>query len=206
MNAYMQQFALIEMSITCAVIIVWFIRKLIPGEISFLVRLILIFILSNLFFWPWGLSMELPLAAYVRGATGDLSMVTVLLLWSSLIPNHKSTPTGFKALVSLVAVLFYPLALGLGMLDPYAWGYHSLALLIAVSILAIVCGVFGWVKGVWILSLAIIAWSVHWHESTNFWDYLMDPFLAIWAISSLCYAAYCARREKRQSGYLFRSG
>ena len=33
-----------------------------------------------------------------------------------------------------------------------------------------------------IVSLAVIAWSIHWHESTNLWDYLLDPFLAVWAI------------------------
>ena len=33
------------------------------------------------------------------------------------------------------------------------------------------------------ISLAVIAWSIHWHESNNLWDYLLDPFLAIWAIT-----------------------
>jgi hypothetical protein len=88
------------------------------------------------------------------------------------------------------------LALGLGMLDPYTWGYGSISLLIATIFFAIVCGLAGWTKGVWILSFAIIAWVVHWHESANLWDYLLDPFLAIWTLLAIPNAIYQKRRER----------
>jgi hypothetical protein len=108
--------------------------------------------------------------------------------------------------VALIAIVFYPLALGLGMLDPYTWGYGSIGLLIATIFFAIVCGLAGWTKGVWILSFAIIAWAVHWHESANLWDYLLDPFLAIWALLAMPNAIYQKRRKRAQSAYLFRAG
>ena len=206
MNAYMQAIALLEISISCAVFLTWFIQKWIPSQIPLVARVILIVILGNLFYWPLGMSMELPLAAYVRGVTGDLSIVTLLLLWSTLIPKAKATPIGFKVLISLITILFYPTALGLGMFDPYAWGYGSIALFMAVLVIAIICGLAGWTKGVWILALAIVAWSVHWHESANLWDYLLDPFLAIWAVYGIFYFIHRKRREKAQSGYLFRAG
>jgi hypothetical protein len=41
-----------------------------------------------------------------------------------------------------------------------------------------------------ILSLAILAWTVGWHESTNLWDYILDPFLGLWAIGSLIRVKY----------------
>lgn len=196
MTPYLQLIALLEMSLTCAVVLIILSQKLSSREIPFVVRLVAAALLVNLFFWPLGMSLELPLSSYVRGVTGEFSIVTMLLLWSSILPDAKKTSLGFKVPVALIAITFYPLALGLGMLDPYAWGYGSISLLIATIFFAIVCGLAGWTKGVWILSFAIIAWVVHWHESANLWDYLLDPFLAIWALLAIPNAIYQKRRER----------
>ena len=206
MTPYLQLIALLEMSLTCAVVLITLSQKLSSKEIPFVIRLLAAVLLVNLFFWPLGMSLELPLSAYVRGVTGELSIVTMLLLWSSILPAAKKTPLGFKVLVALIAIVFYPLALGLGMLDPYAWGYGSIGLLIAIIFFAIVCGLAGWTQGVWILSFAIIAWAAHWHESANLWDYLLDPILAIWALLAIPNAIYHKRRDRAQSDYLFRAG
>ena len=206
MTPYLQLIALLEMSLTCAVVLMILLQKLSSKEIPFAIRLLAVLFLVNLFFWPLGMSLELPLSAYVRGVTGEFSIVTMLLLWSSMLPAAKKTPLGFKVSVALIAIVFYPLALGLGMLDPYAWGYGSIGLLIATIFFAIVCGLAGWTKGIWILSFAIIAWTARWHESANLWDYLLDPFLAIWALLAIPSAIYQTRRERAQSGYLFRAG
>jgi hypothetical protein len=206
MNPYLQTIALLEMSLTCAVVLIILLQKLFSREIPIFARLALALLLGNLFFWPLGMSLELPLSAYVRGVTGDLSIVSMLLLWGSILPFAKKTPLGFKVPIALIAVLFYPLALGFGMFDPYAWGYGSIGLLTCVVAFAILCGLAGWTKGVWILSVAIIAWAAHWHESANLWDYLLDPFLAIWALFAIPSVIYLKRREKAQSGYLFRAG
>ncbi|MBU3593630.1 hypothetical protein ICN42_05910 [Polynucleobacter sp. 71A-WALBACH] len=206
MTSYLQLIALLEMSLTCAVVLIILLQKLASLEIPFVARVALVLLLTNLFFWPLGMSLELPLSAYVRGVTGDLSVVTMLLLWSAILPSAKKTPLGFKVPLALIAMVFYPFALGLGMIDPYAWGYGSISFLIAVVLFAVICGLVGWVKGVWILSFAIIAWAAHWHESANLWDYLLDPFLAIWALFAIPNAMYLKRREKAQSGYLFRAG
>ena len=206
MTPYLQLIALLEMSLTCAVVLIILSQKMSSKEIPFAIRLLAVLLLVNLFFWPLGMSLELPLAAYVRGVTGELSIMTMLLLWSSMLPAAKKTPLGFKVAVALIAIAFYPLALGLGMLDPYVWGYGSIGFLIATIFFAIACGLAGWTKGVWILSIAIIAWTVHWHESANLWDYLLDPFLAVWALLAIPNAIYQKRRERAQSGYLFRAG
>ncbi|MBU3637309.1 hypothetical protein [Polynucleobacter sp. es-MAR-4] len=206
MTPYLQLIALLEMSLTCAVVLVILMQKLSSMEIPFGVRLLVVLLLGNLFFWPLGMSMELPLSAYVRGVTGELSIVSMLLLWSSVLPSAKSTPLGFKVALAFIAIVFYPLALGFGMLDPYAWGYGSIGFLATVILFAIICGLAGWIKGVWIISFAMIAWALHWHESANLWDYLLDPFLAIWALFAIPNAIYLKRREKAQSGYLFRAG
>jgi len=202
----MQTFALIEMSITCAFVMIWALQKISQQQLSLIAKLVLLLILANFFYWPLGMSMELPLAAYVRGVIGDLSIVTTLFLWSTLLPSNKSAPALFKLSVVIVAVSFYPLALGLGMVDPYAWGYGSVVFLIAVLIFAAICGLANWTKGVWVIGLAIIAWGLHWHESANLWDYLLDPFMAIWASFSLLGIYLAKRKAKARSGYLFRPG
>jgi len=206
MNNLMQTFALIEMSITCAAVIILLLQKTSPQPFPVIVKVLLILLITNLFFWSLGLGMELPLAAYVRGVVGDLGIVTTLLLWTSLLSVSKSTPLVFKLAIALIAIVFYPLALGLGMMDPYAWGYGSIAFFITVLFFALVCGLANWSKGVWIIAIAILAWSAHWHESANLWDYLLDPFLAIWALTGLIAALYRRRRDKARSGYLFRPG
>ena len=206
MNHLMQIFALVELSITCAVVIILLLQKTSSQEFSLMTKVILILLLSNLFFWPLGLGMELPLVAYVRGVIGDLSIVTMLLLWTSLLSGSKPTPLAFKVSVACIAIVFYPLALGFGMIDPYAWGYGSILFFIAVLLFAVVCGLANWSKGVWMIAIAILAWAAHWHESANLWDYLLDPFLAIWALMAVFGVFYKRRRDKARSGYLFRSG
>lgn len=206
MNYLMQTFALIEMSITCAAVIILLLQKTSPQPFPVIVKVLLILLIANLFFWPLGLGMELPLVAYVRGLVGDLSIVTMLLLWTTLLPKNKSAPFAFKFALALIAIIFYPLALGFSMMDPYAWGYGSITFFIAVLFFALVCGLANWSKGVWIIAIAILAWAAQWHESANLWDYLLDPFLAIWALTGLIAALYRRRRDKARSGYLFRPG
>jgi hypothetical protein len=202
----MQTIALLEISITSSVVLIWIFQLLSLKPFPGPVKAVLLIVLTNLFFWPLGLSLELPLAGYVRGVIGDLSIVTTLLLWSSILPGNKTTPLAFKVSVALIALGFYPFALGLGMTDPYAWGYGSIAFLIAALFFAAICGLANWSKGVWMIAIAILAWSAHWHESTNLWDYVLDPILALWAICALIAAIYRQRKEKARSGYLFRPG
>ena len=203
---WMQTLALIELSITCGVVIVWLLQMTLSKPLPILMRWIGVLILANVFFWPIGLSLELPLVGYVRGVTGDLSVVLTLLLWSAVMLPSRPVPIGFRVALIGIALTLYPLALGLGMFDPYVWGYGSLGFLIGVVLFALLCGVFGWTKGVWIFAIAIIAWAGHLHESTNLWDYLLDPLLALWAIITCIRTLFIRRRNKAQSGYLFRPG
>ena len=206
MNSLIQILPLIELSITTSVICIWALQKFSPNPFPFAVKLLLVLLIGNALFWPLGLGMELPLVAYVRGVTGDLSIVLTLLLWGSLLPSSKPTPIAFKFAVAIVAFSFYPFALGLGMIDPYAWGYGSITFFIAVLVFAIICALANWTKGVWIIAIAIIAWAAQWHESSNLWDYLLDPLLAIWALIAFFGMLYRRRRDKARSGYLFRPG
>jgi hypothetical protein len=92
------------------------------------------------------------------------------------------------------------------MLDPYVWGYDSITLLTAVMAVALDAWLVGSNRIAIILALAILAWAAGWHESTNLWDYILDPFLGLWAIASLIRSAWRARAARAQTGYLFRKG
>lgn len=205
-NTYQQSIALVEMSLVCAAILVWLLQKGFQQALPMSAKVILLLIIANLFFWPLGLNLELPLSAYVRGVIGDLSTVSVLLLLSALFVRNQSAPWIVKVAIGLVGLCFYPFALGLGMFDPYGWGYSSVALLIAVLVFALLCAIAKWNRGAWIIGLAIIAWGMQWHESTNLWDYLIDPILVVWAIFGVVATIMKKRKEKARSGYLFRPG
>lgn len=205
-NTYQQSTALVEMSLVCAAALVWLLQKGFQQALPMSAKVILLLIIANLFFWPLGLNLELPLSAYVRGVIGDLSTVSVLLLLSALFVRNQSAPWTVKGAIGLVGLCFYPFALGLGMFDPYGWGYSSVALLIAVLVFALLCAIAKWSRGTWIIGLAIIAWGMQWHESTNLWDYLIDPILVVWAIFGVVATIMKKRKEKARSGYLFRPG
>jgi hypothetical protein len=168
------------------------------------------FVLANLLFWPVFTlfsPLELPLAAYVRGFTWELSITSMLLLWTAYFsPKEIHVPVVMKVWIALVAIVFYPLALGVSMLDPYAWGYGSFTLLAAVIATAFVAWLAGSNRIAIILALAILAWAAGWHESANLWDYILDPFLGLWAIGALTRSAWRARAARAQTGYLFRKG
>jgi hypothetical protein len=213
-NSVMQIVALMEIAISSAIVLACLMQVLFfkaEGAVRMVaLRLLVCFVLANLLFWPVFTllsPLELPLAAYVRGFTGELSITSMLLLWTAYFsPKEIHIPTAMKVWIALVALVFYPLALGIGMLDPYAWGYGSIALLLAVLATALAAWFAGSNCIAIILGLAILAWAVGWHESTNLWDYILDPFLGLWAIGSLIRSSWRARTARAQTGYLFRKG
>ena len=133
----------------------------------------------------WGLS----LAGVVRGITGDLSISTLVLLALALLRKLSGCVLMEEAnrllmlrAIAIAAVLFYPLALGFTAFDPYRLGYGNLWFMAGLLLLA----VWSVLRYSTFLALciaqAVAAWSAGWYESSNVWDYLLDPWLAIYAI------------------------
>ncbi len=132
----------------------------------------------------------LPLAAYVRGIFGDLSITSIVLALATLLRPYYATAlhrsrTPLLILIVLAALFLYPMTLGMSLYDPYRLGYGDMTMVGVVLVIA--C--FAWLAHISILSaclaLAILAWSIGWYESTNLWDYLIDPMLAIYALYAL---------------------
>ena len=81
-------------------------------------------------------------------------------------------------------VILYPLALGIGPVDPFAYGWHFGPLFVLVGIVALY---LQWRQnrfGV-VLLLAIIAWLAGVAESGNLWDCLADPVFFFVSIGAL---------------------
>jgi len=130
----------------------------------------------------------LPVAGYIRGLLGDLSITTLILLFtasmSALLDRNFYKPGSFflAMLLVLTAGLFlYPFSLGFTDFDPYALGYSSKAFLAFFFAVALTAWYFNLYFLVIIIVLDVSAYLVGIYESRNIWDYLMDPVLTLFA-------------------------
>lgn len=134
----------------------------------------------------------LPLAAYLRAVVGDLSITAMVLLTLFLLkyfcscePFGHQDKVRLQGLIVLGALALYPLALGIGYFDPYRLGFGNLwlvAMLLVITLIA--CAQRHFLVALCI-SLAVLGWSIGWYESSNLWNYLLDPVVAIYAIGAL---------------------
>lgn len=132
---------------------------------------------------------RLPLVAYVRGISSDLSISLVAIAClgmyrrlRGLAPVAPRERMALSLAFAAGALFLYPLALGWGDWDAYRLGWGSPAFWAALLALSLAC----WGAGLRLLPmlvvLALLAWVAGALESTNLWDYLIDPWLALAAI------------------------
>ena len=147
----------------------------------------------------------LPLAAYVRGMTGDLSIASLILLLSALLnrltgwqPLEAQSRLVLLLLVALAALWLYPMALGIGSFDPYRAGYGNLWFMAALLATALAACFRQFPVLALAIALAVFAWSIGWYESANLWDYLLDPLLASYATGALMKRGIQMQRERQQ--------
>jgi hypothetical protein len=150
---------------------------------------------------------KIPLAAYVRTLSGDLSITTIVFLllaiyshFAGIRPVDGKQMFAIVGLVGVTALVYYPLALGFGPFDPYRSGFGSLWLLAGLLLLAL----RAWVARFHLISiciaLSVLAHAVPWYESTNLWDYLLDPLVSIYALGALLTGALRTIRYPRPPG------
>ena len=136
---------------------------------------------------------DLPMYQYLRAVSGELSITTKLVL--VLVLYQRATQkqlNNFKDWqwmltgIAVTGVLFYPLALGITMFDPYAYGYSAGLMAVLVVVLAIVCFWQRYWLSALALSLSLAAYVSGIMESDNLWDYLFDPLLWMYALFVSC--------------------
>lgn len=127
----------------------------------------------------------LSVAGYVRGVSGDLSVTSLLLLGWALRGQAHPQRRGLWLLVVVAALVLYPAALGVGSSDPYRWGYGSPYLLAGLMAAAFLSWRGHHALIALAITVAVSAWTLGGYESANLWDYLLDPWLAMYALLAL---------------------
>ena len=182
-------FALLEINLVICALCLHFLswRKRINGDVTTWAKWGTVVVFAVL--WcPLG-TANLPIVAYVRGVSSDLSITLVVLscivllrrMFGFCIVDNRDLKALLVAL-AIAALFLYPLALGWGDWDPYRLGWGEPGMWLVLLMVSLVY----WVKGLRLLpllvGLALLGWSAGVMESTNLWDYLIDPWLAIFAI------------------------
>jgi hypothetical protein len=147
----------------------------------------------------WGVS----LSGVVRGITGDLSITTLVVLAVALLRAlsgyalvEEANRIFMLRAIAITALVFYPCALGFSMFDPYRLGYANLWFMAFLLGLAIWSSLRFSTLFALCIALAVAAWSVGWYESPNLWDYLLDPWLAVYALAVLVKIEWAKWRGK----------
>jgi len=151
--------------------------------------LILGFICAFIVVTPMG---GLPLARWMISFNANFSISLTAILFCKVLESYFGVKLLDKnALLtcwvfSLTAgVILYPMALGLSRLDPYlaGWGFSWLFVVVCgVTILLLIMKN----RFAVVLIAAILAHNLCLLESTNLWDYLVDPFMVLVSCIALC--------------------
>lgn len=137
-----------------------------------------------------GISLALHLRTYI----GDLSVASLALLGWATLSRFGIPPAGTHdrlaslALFAGLAVLLYPAALGLSYADPYQLGFEPRPMLLVLGLLCAVLTVQRSWLGALALVLATLAFALRLGASENYWDYLIDPYLALYSLGALLLA------------------
>ncbi|KAA8707092.1 hypothetical protein [Pseudomonas cannabina] len=129
----------------------------------------------------------LSMAAYARSLTDDLAISSLVLLgWLTLqrlgvLKPLAASPRLIMLLVfAALALTLYPATLGLTYFDPYRWGFNPRPMIIMVAVIALVLICLRNALGVAMLTFATLAFTFRLKPSENYWDYLIDPLLALY--------------------------
>lgn len=144
----------------------------------------------------------LSLAAYMRSFTDDVAITTlVALLFAAAVrmglaprPAH-TTRLQVMMVMAALALFLYPATMGLTYFDPYRLGYNPRPLIMVIGAVALALLVMRNGLGACMLGLATLAFSLGLKPSPNYWDYLLDPFIALYCWGALI--GYVAKKAMR---------
>ena len=129
---------------------------------------------------------------WLRSVVGDLSVLSFVLFAHILLRRlffyDLLKPLELKNLllgIALLGVVFYPLALGWGRFDPYQLGYDSLIIPLALCSVSVALWLSAQRALAVVLLSPLLAFNLLLLESTNVWDYLIDPVLFVYACVQL---------------------
>lgn len=132
---------------------------------------------------------DLMIQGYWFGVVGHLSITTTLLLAQGVLmlfcPGSKFIDDRSRKLlliiIGVIAIGFYPLALGLSPFDPYRLGYQPLIMSACLIGFSLIVWFKRYIAAAFMILIPILGYHLNVLESNNLWDYLFDPFLVIYA-------------------------
>lgn len=131
----------------------------------------------------------LSVSQWLHSVVGDLSITSLIILINILSQRLLNfsllKPSSRRYLllgIALVGVAFYPLALGVSAYDPYQLGYAPLTLTALLVLLSLAAWLLSMRDLAFVLLLPLVAFNLHLLESSNLWDYLLDPVVLIYAL------------------------
>ncbi|KPX91223.1 hypothetical protein [Pseudomonas meliae] len=134
----------------------------------------------------------LSMASYARSLTDDLAISSLVVLgWltlqrlSVLRPMAVSRRWVMLLVFAVLALTLYPATLGLTYFDPYRWGYNPRPMIIIVAVIALGLVLMRNALAVVMLAAATLAFTFRIKPSENYWDYLIDPLLALYCCGAL---------------------
>jgi hypothetical protein len=187
-------------TLTVFLLVVWFFQRVLPVRgllglgVSTAAGAAFVFI-------PW-------LGFWIKSLAPNASIPMAGLLLAAILgrASNKSVfrPADWKAawiFGAAASLVLYPSALGLGAFDTYSlgwpWLFHSvsIALFAGVGVASALLLWFGNRFG-YLLLLASLGYLAGFQESTNFWDYILDPLFGAVSLVALIAMAWCSREPR----------
>ena len=133
----------------------------------------------------------LPVGRWLVSLYANPSIPLTALLFSWVLKNaFQFNLLDMKAIQTcrvfslLAGAALYPMALGAGTFDPYCAGWHFswlFVLLLAITLVLL----FLKNRFSMLLLTTVLAYNFHLLESSNLWDYLVDPILVLVSIGAM---------------------
>lgn len=146
--------------------------------------------------------LEVDLSSYLLPMLGFLSLTSILLLINS-IGKCCNWTNGLRnieylwilSLVSICGLILYPTTLWFGNFWLYSLGFTNILLPLGLGIIALIAWTVNHRPSALLLLITLWAWLLGLSESQNLWNYLIDPWLVIYAWSQVGAKAVQQRRR-----------
>ena len=127
----------------------------------------------------------LPLGRWVISINANFSIPLTAIVFSKILEEglgvrllDRKAFFGLWIFALTAGIVLYPMALGLGSLDPYGLGWGFSWFFVALWVVTLALLFLGNRLGI-ILMACVLCYDLHLLESPNLWDYLVDPFLVL---------------------------
>jgi hypothetical protein len=129
----------------------------------------------------------LPLGRWLISLNANFSIPLTALVFNKvwqnaggrfLLGSGRRPLLGFWIYGAVTGLALYPMALGLGMFDPYVLGWDFSLLFVVFLVLTVILLYFKNRLGI-VLMLCILSYNLQLLESPNLWDYFIDPIFVI---------------------------